>query len=281
VQNPVLDEETREAKERSVEGQKRKNRFFLFQFKWLVRIASVAAFLIAWQIVGAQLNPILISTPTTVFESFIGLIEGGQFPAALAETLETFAVGYLLGCGLGIFVGAIMARSKVVENALDPYINALFATPFVALIPLFITWFGIGYTTRVVVVILSVVFVMIINSLAGFRDVSKSVVEMGRSFGLSGLPLYRKIVVPASIPYIVAGLRLAVGRGLVGIIIAEIFLQMVGIGYLLEVFADDVFQVGNLLAITIVIGVIGVCLTEALKYVEKKVAIWRMTATLG
>ena len=280
MQNPVLDEETREAKERAIEGEAQKG-FFLFQYKWIVRISSVAAFLIAWQIVGSNLNPILISTPTTVFSSFIGLIIGPSFLPALLETLETFAIGYTLGCGLGIFLGAVMARSKVIENALDPYINALFATPFVALIPLFITWFGIGYSTRVVVVILSVVFVMIINSLAGFRDVSKSLVETGRTFGLSGLPLYRKIVLPATVPYIVAGLRLAIGRGLVGIIIAEIFLQMVGIGYLLEVFADDVFQVGNLLAITIVIGIIGVVLTEALKYVERRVAIWRVSATLG
>lgn len=280
MQNPVLDEETREARERAVE-RGAKTKFFLFQYKWVVRFSSVAALLIAWQIVGSRLNPILISTPTTVFFSFIGLVMGNVFPPALLETLETFAVGYILGCGLGVFLGAVMARSKVIENALDPYINALFATPFVALVPLFITWFGIGYSVRVVVVILSVVFVVIINSLAGFRDVSKTLVETGRSFGLSGLPLYQKIVLPATVPYIVVGLRLAVGRGLVGIIIAEIFLQMVGIGYLLEVFADDVFQVGNLLAIAIVIGVIGMVLTEALKYVEKRVAIWRVTATFG
>ncbi len=259
----------------------KRNSFFLLQRKWIIRISSLAAFLIIWQVVGQNIDPLLnLSTPVNVATSFVKLTASGQLPTQLSVTLFTFALGYLIAVAVGIPIGAAMARSKVVENALDPYVNALYATPYVALVPLFVVWLGIGFPARLTVVVLSVIFVIIINTFAGFKSINRTVVETGRSFGLSGLPLYAKVIMPASFPYIVAGLRLGIGRGLIGAIVAEMFLELVGLGYLIKYYAS-IFQVANVLAIVLVISIIGLVLTEMLKYVESRVSKWRVTATGG
>jgi len=248
--------------------------------KWIIRIGSLAIGLIAWQLVGSAIDPLLISTPARIVSAFIKLTVSGRLPLELASTLWTFSLGYTIAALAGILIGSAMARWKIVENGLDPFVNALYATPYVALVPLFIIWLGIGFFARLAVVILSVVFVVIINTLAGLKDVGKSVVETGRSFGFSGLPLYRKVIFPASFPYIVAGLRLGIGRGLIGAIVAELFLQLVGLGYLIQYYAG-LLQVAQVFAIVIVIAIIGLFLTETLKRIESKVASWRVTATVG
>lgn len=246
-------------------------------YKWAIRLGSLAIFLIAWQLIGGSVDPLLYSTPLLVVSAFVQLTVSGILPTQLALTLWTFFLGYVIASVGGILIGAAMARSAVVENALDPYVNAFYSTPYVAVVPLFIIWFGTGFNSRLAVVILSVVFVVIINTFAGFKNVSKTLVATGRSFGLSGVPLYGKVVFPASLPYIVGGLRLGIGRGLIGAIVAELFLQLVGLGYLLQAYAE-ILQVADVMAIVFVIGILGVCLTEALKYVERHVEKWRVTA---
>ncbi|MGI0079940.1 MAG: ABC transporter permease [Nitrososphaerales archaeon] len=264
-----------------MDSQSEKKTFFLLQRKWVIRIVSIVAFLIIWQSVGQNIDPLLgISTPIGVATSFVNLIENGQLPTQLASTMTTFGLGFLISVILGIPIGAAMARSKITENIIDPYVNALYATPYVALVPLFIIWLGIGFVSRLAVVILSVIFVIIINTFVGFKYVNKTLVETGRSFGLSGLPLYSKVILPATFPYIVAGLRLGIGRGLIGAIVAEMFLQLVGLGFLIKFYAS-LFQIGNVLAIVLTISVIGLALTEILKYVESNVSKWRVTATGG
>lgn len=250
----------------------------ILNFKWLVRIVSLILFISVWEIVGLNSNALLIPTPVSVVQAFVQITVSGLLPKELSETLWTFFLGFVIGSLAGIVIGAFMARFKVAENILDPYVNALYATPYVALVPLFIIWLGIGFSSRLAVVILSVIFVVIINTFTGIQDVNKTLVETGRSFGFSGLPLYRKVVFPASLPYIIAGLRLGIARGLIGAIVAELFLQLVGLGYLLEYFAS-IFQVANVIAIVLVIALIGLILTEALKYAERRVAKWRVSTT--
>ena len=252
----------------------------MFSYKWLVRIASVIAFVAVWEIVALNSDPLLVPSPVAVVEGLAEITVTGVFLPELGETLWTFFLGFLVGSAIGIGIGSMMARFKAVENILDPYVNALYATPYVALVPLFIVWLGIGFSSRLAVVILSVVFVVIINTHAGMRDVNRSIVETGRSFGLSGMPLYQKIVLPASLPYIVAGLRLGIGRGLTGAIVAELFLQLVGLGYLLEYYAS-IFQVDKDLAVVLVVALMGLFLTESLKYAERRIARWRVDTTGG
>jgi NitT/TauT family transport system permease protein len=180
----------------------------------------------------------------------------------------------------GIAIGAGMARSKTIETALDPYINALMATPWVVLIPLFVIWFGTGVNSRIAVIVVSVIFPVIINTLAGFKNVNRAYVETARSFGCKGFALYRKVILPAAFPYIIAGLRIAIVIGLAAALLAEMFLQIVGLGYLILVY-QVILQIANMLAVVLVIALIGLSLTEILKYVERRLAPWRSATTGG
>jgi ABC-type nitrate/sulfonate/bicarbonate transport system permease component len=250
--------------------------------KWVIRGTSIAIVLGVWQLVAGEFvnNELIVPTPAGVVAGFVYLVSNNILPPPLADTLFTFAIGFTISVIIGIPIGALMARSKTIENIVDPWVNALYTTPYVALVPLFIIWLHTGFNTRVTVVVMAVVFVIIINSFQGFKNANRSLVETGRSFGVSGISLYRKVVLPSSFPYIVAGLRLGIGRGLIGAIVAEEFLQLVGLGYLIPYYASF-FQVGKVMAIVITIGLIGMALTEILKYVEKRVSVWRVASTGG
>ena len=260
-----------------------KTAYGLLSSKWTIRLVSIVVVLSGWQLIAADIvkNELVVPTPEGIVSGFFYLVSHNILPPPLAQTLWSFTVGFIISVVIGIPIGALMARVKVIENALDPWINAFYTTPYVALVPLFIIWLGnSSFLVQVFVVILAVVFVIIVNSYQGFKNANKSLVETGRSFGVSGFSLYRKVVIPSSFPYIIAGVRLGIGRGLIGAIVAEMFLQLVGLGYLIGFYASY-FQVGNVMAIVITIGLIGMALTEILKYVEAKVSVWRIASTGG
>ena len=252
--------------------------FGFVSLKWFVRIVSIIIFLTGWEIMGLRSGSLLIPTPLAVAQGFITVTVSGELPVLLGETLWTFFLGFAIGSLIGVAIGALMARYGTVETIIDPYVNALYATPYVALVPLFFLWLGIGFQSRVFIVILSVVFVVVINTHAGIRDVNKSLVEAGRSFGFFGFPLYQKVVLPASLPYIIAALRLGIARGLIAAIVAQLLVQLVGLGYLLEYLAANFF-VAEEIAVVLVIALVGLALTESLKFVERRVARWRITSS--
>ncbi len=219
-------------------------------------------------------------TPAEVATDMVNLFAGGLLLPRLVSTLETFATGYLLAAGGGIVIGAAIARSHTIETAIEPYINALIATPWIVLIPIITIWFGFNDAARIVVIILASVFGIIINTLSGFKNVPRGFIETARSFGCSGLALYGKVVLPAAFPYIVTGLRAAIVHGLAAALLAEMFLQIVGLGYLILSYQTNL-DIANMLAIILVISVIGLTLTETLKFAERRLAAWRLTATGG
>ncbi len=252
-------------------------------FKWIVGLTSVVVVLVAWQIYGSY-YPLISSTPTSIAAAVVGLFTstrlfGGMtttFSSALVITLWTFVVGYVIAIVAGIAVGTAMYASKLVETALDPYITALYNMPYVALAPLFMIFFGVDFTARVVVVLLSVVFVIIINSFAGFKNAGSALVETGRSFGHSGLKVFQKIVFPGALPYIMTGARIGVARGLVGVIVSESVVQIVYLGYQLQYYGEVTLQVDYELAIVVIISLISLGLTEVLKYGEKMSSKWKV-----
>jgi ABC-type nitrate/sulfonate/bicarbonate transport system permease component len=254
-----------------------------FWSKWTIRIVSIIVVLGSWQVIAGYIvkNELIVPTPTGVVSGYFYLISHNIMPPPLAETLWAFAIGMGISMVVGIPVGALMARIETIEVALDPWINAFYTTPYIALVPLFIIWLGNSkFLVQLFVIILAAIFVIVINSFHGFKNVNRSLVETGRSFGVSGFSLYRKVVIPSSFPYVIAGIRLGIGRGLIGAIVAQLFLQLVGLGYLIEFYASF-FQVGDVMAIVITIGLIGMVLIEALKYAEAKVSVWRTESTGG
>ena len=159
----------------------------MFGSKWTIRITSIVVVIAGWQIIGSSVNDVLFSTPTGVVAAFVDLSLHSTFPTDLAITLGEFALGFAIAAILGISIGMAMGRWQTIEVALDPYVNALYATPYVALAPLFVLWLGVGFYSLMAVVILSGVFIILLDTLEGVKNVIKSVVESGRVFGFSGL----------------------------------------------------------------------------------------------
>ena len=253
-------------------------------YKWLVRAISLVAVLAAWQVLGSVV-PVVLSTPTQIASGFVSLLSATvpsgidelSFLPELGITLWTFFVGFALATIAGVVIGAAMARWRVVETALDPYITAFYNTPYVAIAPLFMILFGVGFMARVIVVFLSVVFVVIINSMAGFKTANRDLVETARSFGLTGLPLQLRVILPGAVPFITTGMRLGALRGLVGAIVAESVVQIVSLGYMILYYEEAVAELNVELAIVIVMAIIGLILTESMKYVESVFSKWRVT----
>jgi len=256
-----------------------------FSNRWIVRLVSVVVVLVSWQIYGSYF-PLTISNPTSIAAAIVSLLTFKSFEAGgtsfnfdLYISLWTFFVGYVIALAAGIAIGAVMYSSKWIETALDPYVTALYNAPYVALAPLFMIFFGVDFLARVIVVLLSVVFVVIINSNTGFRNSGAALVETGKSFGHSGIRIFQKVVLPGALPYIMTGARIGVPRGLVGVIVSESIVQIVYLGYKLQYYSEVTLQVDYELAIIIIIGVISLTLTEVFKRGEKAMSKWKVTPT--
>lgn len=252
--------------------------------RWGVRALSIGTVIVAWQVLGS-LNPRLLSTPSQIVVGFGTLftasvpsgIEHLHFANELAFTLGVFFLGLAIGTVSGIVIGAAMGRWHVVETALDPYVTALYNSPYIALAPLFMIFFGVGVPAYTLVVILSVVFVVIINALAGFKYGRQDLVETARSFGSSGVSLYSKVALPAALPYIMTGVRIGTLRGIVGVIVAESVVQIVSLGYLIQYYYEATLQLNVELAVVVTLAVVGLFLNEMLKSAESSLSRWRRT----
>lgn len=242
-----------------------------------LRLASVAVILVAWQIYGSQLNPILLSDPSAVAVAFVDMIRDGTLPQALASSLEVLGLGFCFGSVVGILLGLVAGRSDVVATAMEIPVNALYATPAVALIPVIVLWFGFEVTTKTVVVFLFVVFPVMINTTRGVREIDPDLLEVARSFCSSERRMWADLILPSALPYIVTGLRLAVGRALIGVIVAEYYTSLSGLGNLISTNANN-FQTARMFVPIVVIAALGVVFTAVLELAESRLVQWRKAA---
>jgi ABC-type nitrate/sulfonate/bicarbonate transport system permease component len=245
---------------------------------WAVRVYSIIVFVTAWQLLGQTVSPILFSPPTVVINVFAKYWMNGDLPNATIVTLETLFVGFLVSIAAGIPIGLLMGRIRTIEYALDPYVNLIYSTPVVAIIPLVAIWFGSNIFSSYLIVFITAFFPVMINTMIGVKDVSKNLLETGRSFGYSGFSLWRKVVLPSSVPYIVTGLRLGIGASIIGALLAELFMDVVGLGGIL-VYYEGLFDTPLVICGVLIIMVLGIGLTELVKYAERKVAPWSRGAT--
>ena len=195
---------------------RREQRWSLYDHPNLIRAGSVMIFLILWEFYGRRVDPLLLTYPTAVAWAAVQLIWSGELIRQLLVSLGSLAAGFGASLLLGVGLGVAMGRSRLAEAILDPHVNALYATPQVALIPLLMMWFGLGFGVKVVVIFLFVFFPILINTASGVKNINASMVEMGRAYLASERQILFKVVFPAAVPFIMAGVRLAVGRGLVG-----------------------------------------------------------------
>jgi ABC-type nitrate/sulfonate/bicarbonate transport system permease component len=240
------------------------------------RMASILfllTWLTAWEVAG-RFYGVRVSHPTAIaVAAYETIVVENRILPALLETLNGLSVGYLITVVLGIPIGFAMGRSRIVEVVLEPYITALYSTPRIALIPLLVIWAGIGYELRVTVVVLSAIFPLIINTYKGSQQIDQDYIDVGRAFCASRRRMLTTVIFPASMPYLMAGLRLAMGRALIGIMTAEMAAAVTGTGALIISYGRYL-QIDRLLVPIIVLGGLAILLQKILATLERRSS-WR------
>jgi sulfonate transport system permease protein len=240
-----------------------------------IRVVSITAVLALWQIVGSGIDPVLFTTPIAVSKAAYGMIVSGELWTYLWPSLVIFAVGLAVAAIVGVATGLLLARFWVVDVALGVYITFLYSIPAVALVPLIVLWAGFESTAKIIVLFLFAFFPMAINTYQGVKNVDPRLIEVGRSFRCSERQLWANIVLPGALPFIVTGLRLAVGRGLIGMVLADQYTAISGIGYLI-VRTAATYQVDKMFVPIVTLGILGITLTALLRVVERRVAPWTL-----
>jgi NitT/TauT family transport system permease protein len=242
--------------------------------RWAITVFSVTCLLLLWEIFGRDVNPVFGSYPSAIAVAFWELLRSGQLGTALAQSLQPFVVGYGLAIVVGIPIGLVIGRSRTVEAAFGIYITAGYAMPLVALVPLLILWLGLGFKVKVAVVFLMSLFPICINTWLGVVAVPKTLIEVGKSFVAPDHVILRRIVLPATLPYIMAGIRLAVGRAVVAMVIAEFFTTISGLGAVIINSANN-FDTATMFVPIIILMVMAVGLNWLIGFIERKVAPWQ------
>ncbi len=238
-------------------------------------VLSILGGLALWELVSRFVvaNPLFLAAPTQIVAAIWSLAFSGElWPHVWISTVE-FVVGYVVASVLGMALGMAMAQSEVARKSLEPWVSGLYATPTIALAPLFILWLGIGIWSKVLVVIMLVIFPVAINTEAGLRTTSPRLIEMLRSFGATPRQIFFKLSLPSATPFILAGLKLGIGRGLIGVVVAELFGSRAGLGRLISQSADA-FNMPELFAGVVILAVAGIVLTAGFSRLERRLVPW-------
>jgi NitT/TauT family transport system permease protein len=258
------------------------NKFYREYEPYILGGGFIAALLLIWQSIPLWYTlprgmALFFTTPADVAAAFWQLLSNGELERHFYVSALAFVAGLTLSIVVGLPVGILMGRSKTLEAILDPYVTAFNATPRIVFLPLLILWFGIGIWSKIVVVFAGAVFPLLINTYAGVKNVDRVLVNVVKSFGANEWQLMKVVVVPNSLPYIIAGLRLAIGRAILGVVVGEFFGASRGLGYMIASAAtnykvDVVFVgVGIFMAFSLI-------LTLAVKRLESRLASWRPEA---
>jgi NitT/TauT family transport system permease protein len=239
----------------------------------IFRYGFVALILIVWELVAPYINPIFFTSPSAIALAFYETTVSGELPYFLWQSLQVMFYGLGIAIVVGIVLGVAMARLRWLDWALDLPLNALYATPLVAVVPLLVLWFGIYMKAKIIVVFLFAVFPLLINTYQGVRECDKNMLEVAQSFRSTEWKTWQDVLLPFALPYIIAGVRLAIGRGLIGMIIAEFYTTISGLGFMITKYAN-VFAMDKTFVPVIVLMVLGVSLTSLLKWFGGRIAPW-------
>ncbi|HKX17312.1 MAG TPA: ABC transporter permease [bacterium] len=241
-----------------------------------VAVSGVAG-VVLWQIFAVSVvrNPLFLPAPGAVLTAAVDVLRSGELLDNLKVSLTYFAVGSALGFAGGVLLGVLLGASPRVADYVDPWVSAAYTAPLVALTPLLIIWFGIGLWSKTIIIALVVIFPVAIGTVAGIRSTDRSLLEVATSMGAGRFDLLSKVMVPWALSFILSGARIGVGRGVIGIFVAELFGgASKGVGLMITN-AASVFNTPLLFVGIIVLAVMGVAVTSVLRYLERRMAPWR------
>ena len=237
-------------------------------------LLSLAAGLLIWEIAGRLTSAAFMAPFSATLVKLWQLIVSGNFLTQFLESAELFITGFVLALLVGAPLGLLLARVRAVRVGIEPYLMLIYATPMVALIPFILSMMGFGFAPKVLVVFLFAVFPVLYNTVEGARSIKPELIEVAKSFRSTEWSLWREVMLPYTLPYMMTGVRQAIGRALVGMIAAEFFLSSTGLGQLIMGASQD-FDTAGVFASILVIGVIGVGLTRLGLKIEQHFAHWR------
>jgi ABC-type nitrate/sulfonate/bicarbonate transport system permease component len=252
-------------------------KFYLNNEKKILGTSAVILFLSAWELVGNTLgliNPMFMSAPSLIFKAAIQLFASGEIYNDLYVSGLEFGWGYLLSVVVGVPFGIACGWYKKFAYIFDPFINAMNATPRVALLPLVIIWLGIGILSKVGIIFLGAVFPILINARDGVKTTPYNLLTAARSFGASEWQIFKSVVLPSTLPFILTGLRLGVGRALIGVMVGELYAATAGIGFMITV-AGATFQTDKVFVGVLIFAISGMIAMELLTRLESRFDKWR------
>ncbi len=243
------------------------------RFYW--GFGAVAAFLVFWELAAVLgwVNKEYTSRLTQVLAAGYEMVASGNLFYHLYISLLELAIGFVLASFLGLLTGLLMGHYRILGNLFDPFIMALYATPRVALIPLFVVWFGVGMESKVFVVFIGAIFPVLVNTMTGIRQVDPLLLRLGRSYCASERRIFVKILLPAALPAMMTGLRLGWGRGILGVIIGEMYVSMAGLGHLIST-SGNAMRTDELFFLVLVVAGLGYLATNGFRLLERKLTPW-------
>lgn len=239
----------------------------------MLRVVAIGTVLGLWQLSGAFMNPIFIATPASVLSAFVKIVADGTLPGAFLSSLWEMVVGLGIAMVVGFGLGTAMGRVRLVERTIDPFVNFFNATPTIALLPLMEIWFGTDVRSRIAFITVICLWTLVINTLAGIRNVGRGYAEVGRAFGLSGIALTWKVFLPAAAPYMIAGMRVALAQATVGMILGGQEVGESGLGGLTEDYGSF-FQTDYLIAAIVTSTALAMMLFGLLKAFQYRYFPW-------
>lgn len=252
-------------------------RFYLNQEKKILGTIAVVLFLVVWELVGnvyQLINPMFMSAPSLIAKAGVELFRSGEIWNDLYVSGVEFAWGFALSVVVGIPFGIGIGWYKKMAYIFDPFINAMNATPRVALLPLIIIWLGIGILSKIGIIFIGAVFPLMINTRDGVKTTPITLVDAARSFGASQWQIFKSVVVPSTVPFVLTGLRLAVGRALIGVFVGELYAATAGIGFMITV-AGATFQTDKVFVGILIFIITGLVATDILDRIERRFDEWR------
>jgi ABC-type nitrate/sulfonate/bicarbonate transport system permease component len=229
----------------------------------------------AWEVVGRITNPFFFAPISDIVGELVKAIldPRARLLDAFLQTLSVLVPGFLIASVLGVAIGVLMGRHNLAYQVLDPYVTIFYNTPRVVLIPIFMLWLGTGAVMKIVVVALAAIFPVIVNTMLGVRDVSSQLTEPARSLKATEGQLLQKVVLPATLPFIIAGIKLGLGRALTTVIVAELFVSVSGLGGMLHAAATS-YQTAKMFVPVIILALMGIAIDSLLSRLERTTVRW-------
>ncbi len=245
-------------------------------YLWVVRLISVVTIMSAWEILGRRVDPLFMSYPSAIAVAAMDMIKSGELITGLISSLSTLVYAFVLASALGIVIGLLIGRYKLVDVSTDWLVNALYTTPQVAIIPLVILWFGLGGNAKIFIVSVSTIFPVLINTTAGVRNVPSQLIDVGTAFEANERQIFMKVIAPSALPYVMTGIRLGLGRAIIGMVVAEFFTAITGLGAIIVKYGNQ-YDTASMFVPIFVLMFLGVSLSALVKRAEHWIAPWKET----